>query len=192
MTSWNKAVRSAWPRAHLLFHIYHLHLHLWQQWQANPTGRKSKERRENKPGSLLYACFCTCKKIKNKKILQTIFSVYCFSECSNCLDLSGAANDDFLLNTLKAVFTLSRVLLHLKKSILSGAIKFVSVRSTQGNLSPLMLPKWEFFLFLCPSPFLIRIFVSFFTKNSLTWGVKCEKLNYRKSEETLSRLFHLV
>ena len=50
--------------------------------------------------------------------------------------LSGAPHDDFLLNSLKTLFLqLSRVLLDIQKCILSGTIKFVSVRSTQGKLS---------------------------------------------------------
>ena len=48
---------------------------------------------------------------------------------------SGAPNDAFLQNTLKTLFRLSRVLLDLQKCILSGATKFLSVRSSQGNLS---------------------------------------------------------
>ena len=46
------------------------------------------------------------------------------------LTVSGAPNDGFLLNTLRTLFRLSRVLLDLYKSILSGAIKFVSVQSS--------------------------------------------------------------
>ena len=42
----------------------------------------------------------------------------------------GTLNDGFLLNTLKTLFILSRVLLDLQKCILLGAIKFVSVRSS--------------------------------------------------------------
>ena len=49
--------------------------------------------------------------------------------------LSGALNDGFLLNTLKTLFRLSRALLDIYKCILRGARKFVSVRSSQGNLS---------------------------------------------------------
>ena len=47
---------------------------------------------------------------------------------------SGAPNDGFLQNTLKTL-RLSRVLLDLQISILSGATKFLSVRSSQGNSS---------------------------------------------------------
>ena len=44
--------------------------------------------------------------------------------------------DGFLLKTiLKTLFRLSRLLLDLQKYILSGTIKFVSVRSSQGNFS---------------------------------------------------------
>ena len=42
---------------------------------------------------------------------------------------------DFLLNTLITVFRLSTILLDFYKCILSGAIKFVSVRSFQGSLT---------------------------------------------------------
>ena len=43
---------------------------------------------------------------------------------------SGAPNVVFVLNTLKTLFRLSRELLDLEKFILSGAINFVSVRSS--------------------------------------------------------------
>ena len=49
---------------------------------------------------------------------------------------TGAPNDGFLLNALKTLFSLSRVLLdYFQKYILIGAMKFISVRSSQGNLS---------------------------------------------------------
>ena len=44
------------------------------------------------------------------------------------LDKSGAPNEGFLLNTLKTLFRLSRVLLDLAKCIINGAIKFVSAQ----------------------------------------------------------------
>ena len=44
--------------------------------------------------------------------------------------ITGAPNDGFFLNTLKTLLRLSRVLLDLWKCILSGAKKFVSVRSS--------------------------------------------------------------
>ena len=50
-------------------------------------------------------------------------------------NVPGAPNNAFLLNTLKTLFRLSRVPLDLYKYILSGAIKLVPVRSSQGNLS---------------------------------------------------------
>ena len=50
--------------------------------------------------------------------------------------LIGTANDGFLLNALKTFFGLSRVLLDLQKYILSGAIKFISVRPCLGQLEP--------------------------------------------------------
>ena len=40
----------------------------------------------------------------------------------------GAPNDGFLLNTLKALFRLSRVIFDIKKSILGVALKFLSFR----------------------------------------------------------------
>ena len=43
-----------------------------------------------------------------------------------------APNDAFLLNTLKTLFRLCRVVLDLKKYILSGGIKLDSVRSSWG------------------------------------------------------------
>ena len=44
--------------------------------------------------------------------------------------IAGTSNDGFLSNALKTLFRLSRLLLDLEKCILSGAIKFVSVRSS--------------------------------------------------------------
>ena len=77
--------------------------------------------------------------------LQLLFNLqYCGTTCSfstGCLHVpsnvhlrnkwnkTGAPNDDFLLNTLKTLFRLSRVVLDLKKYILSGGIKLDSVRS---------------------------------------------------------------
>ena len=43
---------------------------------------------------------------------------------------AGTPNDVFLLNALKTLFWLSKVLLDLKESILSDAVKSVSVRSS--------------------------------------------------------------
>ena len=43
---------------------------------------------------------------------------------------TGAPNDGFLLNALKTLFRLSGVRSDVYKSKLSGAIKFVSVRSS--------------------------------------------------------------
>ena len=44
--------------------------------------------------------------------------------------ITGAPNDGFLLNTLKTLFRLSRVLWISRNDILSCAIKFVSVGSS--------------------------------------------------------------
>ena len=57
------------------------------------------------------------------------------SRTSSCVQDSGAPNDSFLPHLLKTLFRLSRVFLDLQKCILSGTIKFVSVRSSQRNLS---------------------------------------------------------
>ena len=102
------------------------------------------------------------------------------------VEISGAPNDSFLLNTLKTLLRRSRALLELQNGILSGAIKFVSVRSSQGNLSQINLTFQESKNFSNSS--LHRIFESenfrfpFSAKNSLTQGAKCEKLNFRKSQ----------
>ena len=69
-------------------------------------------------GSRLYY-----KTIKCEKILP-------FVQLQRTTPPSGAPNDGFLLNTLKTLFRLSRVLLDLLKGILSDAIKFVPVRSS--------------------------------------------------------------
>ena len=82
----------------------------------------------------------------------------------------------------------------------SGTIKFVSVRSSQGNLSLFEIIRALVLLsrkFRCNLAFyesenfsnssLHRVFESeilgflFTTKNTPTWGVKCEKLDFRKS-----------
>ena len=55
--------------------------------------------------------------------------------------ITGAPNDGFLLNTLKTLFRLSRVLWISRNDILSCAIKFVSVRSSSGNVSVLKITR---------------------------------------------------
>ena len=119
---------------------------------------------------------------------------------------SGAPNDGLLLHKSKTLFRLPRVLLDLQKCILSGAIKFGSVLSSQGNLSlfeiislraPVFFPENfrsnstfyenESFCNSSLHPILSLKTLGFlFTKKnslaSLTWGVKCEKLNFRKSQ----------
>ena len=52
----------------------------------------------------------------------------------NCQDNVQGHQRRFLLNALKSLFRLSRVLLDLYKCVLSSAIKFVSVPSSVGNL----------------------------------------------------------
>ena len=51
---------------------------------------------------------------------------------------SGAPEDSFLLSALKTLFRLSRELLDLYEYIVIGAIKFISVRPSSGNLSLLV------------------------------------------------------
>ena len=65
------------------------------------------------------------------------FIFYSFFSYGSCIhlwlvnmQLTGAPNDGFFLNTLKTLLRLSRVLLDLWKCILSGAKKIVSVRSS--------------------------------------------------------------
>ena len=68
------------------------------------------------------------KRIKIKRLARTSIG-------QAGLLYTGEPNDVFPLNALKKHFRLSRVLSALWKCILSSAIKFVSVRSSQGNLS---------------------------------------------------------
>ena len=58
-----------------------------------------------------------------------------FQVCS--IQQRPAPNNGFLLHSLKTLLWLPRmrVRLNIQKSILSGATKFVSIRSSQGNLS---------------------------------------------------------
>ena len=49
-------------------------------------------------------------------------------------ETTGVINNGLLLNTLKTLFKLSRILLDLKKCILSGTIKFLSVWLSLANL----------------------------------------------------------
>ena len=90
-----------------------------------------------------------------------------------------APNDVFLINTLKSLFRLSRVLLDLDRCILSDA-------RTSVLFSPNFrcnLTNYENENFFSP------LFIAFLNpktcaKNSLTWAVKvvkCEKLEFRKS-----------
>ena len=112
--------------------------------------------------------------------------------------LTGSPNDGVLLNALKTLFRLSSVLSNLQKCILSGAIKVASVRSSQGNLNlfemtyglSMIFPKIldAILGFTKVRIFLIPLFIVFFEslgflftkKNSQSWRMKCEKLNFRK------------
>ena len=96
--------------------------------------------------------------------------------------MPGAPNDGFLLNALRTLFRLSRVLLDLQKCIPSGAKKTFICWVILGQPC-VFFPE----NFSCNLTF-HEIFGSenfrfpFSTKNSLTWGVKQEKLNFRKSQ----------
>ena len=117
----------------------------------------------------------------------------------NLAPLTGSPNDGVLLNALKTLFRLSSALSNLQKCILSGAIKVVSVRSSQGNLNlfeityglSMIFPKIldAILGFTKVRIFLIPLSIAFSnprfpfsTKNRLSWGLKCEKLNFRKPQ----------
>ena len=94
--------------------------------------------------------------------------------------------------SIEMTFKATQILLDLQKCILSGAIKFVSARSSQGNLTLFEITRAsvritnesQFLLIPLSTTFLNPKILGFLfsTKNSLTWGVKCEKLNSRKSQ----------
>ena len=60
------------------------------------------------------------------------------------LDKSGATNEGFLLNTLKALFRISRVLLDLQKCIINSAIKFASAQGELESFSKLQGLQYHF------------------------------------------------
>ena len=116
--------------------------------------------------------------------------------------LSGAPNDGFLLNSLKTLFSLSRVLLDIQKCILSGTINLYPFGHPRGNSSLFeisrnsilfsrkcfkhfkhFITKMRIFLiplaitFLWPERGLGFVFSK---KNSLNWGVKCMKFKLQK------------
>ena len=86
------------------------------------------------------------------------------------LDQSVAPNHGFLLNALKTLFKLSRVLLDLQKYIIVGAKKFISVRSSQGT---------QFFFEITRASkqyyFPENFRFLFSAKNSITWGSEMQK-----------------
>ena len=104
----------------------------------------------------------------------------------------------YVENTIQAI---QKLLLDLWKCIRSGATKFLSVRSSQGNLSLFEITRASVFFsenfrrnltFYESKNFsdssLHHILESenfrfpFSKKNSVTWVVKYEKLNFRKSQ----------
>ena len=107
--------------------------------------------------------------------------------------MPGAPKDGFLLNALRTLFRLSRVLLDLQKCIPRGAKKTFICWVILGQPCVFFPENFSCNLKFHESEdfsdsFLYRIFGSenfrfpFSTKNSLTWGVKQEKLNFRKSQ----------
>ena len=71
----------------------------------------------------------------------------------------------FALTTLKPLFRLSRALLYIQKCILSSAIKFVSVRSYQGNLSLFEITRALVFIF--SRQFQLQLHCKSFTKGRI-------------------------
>ena len=113
------------------------------------------------------------------------------NDCSCSLRMwnRGIQRRFFRVKTLKTLFMLSRVPLDLLKCILSGAINFVSVRS---SMRARVFPKLQGLQYYFPDNlrcnlnenFLIPLSITFLNpkilgllfpnKNSLTWGMKCE------------------
>ena len=122
-----------------------------------------------------------------------------FSVTINCISISGNQRrftSKCIENTFQSV---PRILLDLQKSILSGTIKFVSVRSSQGNLSLFKITRASALfsrkfqrqfeaiqritkvrIFLIPLCITYSAYLNpkifaflFLRKNSLTWDVKC-------------------
>ena len=120
----------------------------------------------------------------------------------NLAPLTGSPNDGVLLNALKTLFRLSSVLsnlleMHSKRRYKSCICSVVlgQLKSFRNYLGPQYYFPENFrynFRFYESENFsdscLHRIFESenfrfpFSTKNRLTWGLKCEKLNFRKSQ----------
>ena len=113
------------------------------------------------------------------------------NDCSCSLRMwnRGIQRRFFRVKTLKALFMLSRVPLDLLKCILSGAINFVSVRSSYESSSFSEITRASVLFsrnLRCNlnENFLIPLSITFLnpkilgllfpTKNSLTWGMKCE------------------
>ena len=106
--------------------------------------------------------------------------------------VSRAPNDGFLLKTLKILFRLFRVPLDLLKctcSVILRELKSFRIYEGFSVIFPKKLLQYDvlrgetFFLIpLSITLFNLKILGFLFpTKNSLAWGVKCEKLNFRKS-----------
>ena len=111
--------------------------------------------------------------------------------------LRGTPNDGFLLNALKTLLRLSRVLSDLQECILSGAIKFVSVRSSKDNLSLFETTRASYYfpenldailsftkvrIFLIPLliAFLNPSQVSFFYEKQANLGTEMRKIKLQK------------
>ena len=108
-----------------------------RRWKHKPRKTQENHQQYVKQMADFFSRFVVCIEDKNA------FHFVCLSVCllsrSVTLQLkeckTGAPNDGFLLNTLKTPFRLSRALLDIQRCILSGAINFATVRSSQGILS---------------------------------------------------------
>ena len=105
----------------------------WKQWAQERKLRASVSRSRTRS----FSHPNTSKRLLRslRRVINPKRLCVCVGFFNHLTLLTGASNDGFLLHTQKTLFRLSRVLLDLQECILSGAIKFVSVRSSQGNLS---------------------------------------------------------
>ena len=110
------------PASWALESVVHLELSGILQTNWNP---ESKFHRQGIRTSGAWNPEATATTVENREF-WTWLDYLAWGEAD--LDKSGAPNEGFLLNTLKTLFRLSRVLLDLSKCIINGAIKFVSAQ----------------------------------------------------------------
>ena len=120
---------------------------------------------------------------------------------------TGASNDSFLLNTLKTLFRLSRVVLDLSEKHCKWRYKICICSVILGELESFrnyirswvlfsrkclmqfdVLRKWNNLGFASPSHFWIKKTLGFLfsTKNSLTWEVKYENFTLENRREFIT------